>query len=287
MIQRVTDRKTNFNNADFITKYWLFSYGKYLYYLFFSIMYRFCGAFAHTVLVNGSFTRDHIVDLWKCEPKLCYPPVCLSLYRCEKSSAESLWADSRKVNVVSLGQFRPEKNHREQLETLAILKKKHSVFLYMIGGIRNEDDEMLVRGLCDYAEGLGLKKDKDFVIVSNATNAIVKKILAKCMFALHTMVDEHFGIAVVELMSGGILTVAHKSGGPLFDIIGNENGRVGFLGENANEYAQIITEVLELRPEERNAIRSRTMRHIKQFNECSFYENMLLYTKVVLNDSLL
>lgn len=36
---------------------------------------------------------------------------------------------------------------------------------------------------------------------------------------LHTMVDEHFGISVVELLAAGLYVVAHNSGGPRTDIL--------------------------------------------------------------------
>lgn len=36
---------------------------------------------------------------------------------------------------------------------------------------------------------------------------------------LHTMIDEHFGIALVEFLASGLLVVAHNSGGPKSDIL--------------------------------------------------------------------
>ena len=33
------------------------------------------------------------------------------------------------------------------------------------------------------------------------------------------MVDEHFGINVVELMAAGLIPLTHASGGPLLDIV--------------------------------------------------------------------
>jgi len=50
------------------------------------------------------------------------------------------------------------------------------------------------------------------------------------------MKNEHFGIAVVELMTSGIVTIAHKSAGPLYDIIGGTEKEVGYLAENQSEY---------------------------------------------------
>jgi hypothetical protein len=32
------------------------------------------------------------------------------------------------------------------------------------------------------------------------------------MFGIHTMIDEHFGIALVEMMAAKIILVAHESG---------------------------------------------------------------------------
>jgi alpha-1,2-mannosyltransferase len=54
------------------------------------------------------------------------------------------------------------------------------------------------------------------------------------------MRNEHFGIVVVELMASGIITIAHKSAGPLYDIIGGTDMPVGFLAENEDEYAMFV-----------------------------------------------
>ncbi len=48
--------------------------------------------------------------------------------------------------------------------------------------------------------------------------------LAKASIGLSTMVDEHFGISVVEFMAAGAIPVTHASGGPLNDIVVPFNG---------------------------------------------------------------
>ena len=48
------------------------------------------------------------------------------------------------------------------------------------------------------------------------------------------MWNEHFGIAVVELMAAGLITIAHDSGGPKMDII--QPGMTGYLANTAEEY---------------------------------------------------
>jgi alpha-1,2-mannosyltransferase len=63
------------------------------------------------------------------------------------------------------------------------------------------------------------------------------EIFSKAKVAMHTMKHEHFGIAIVELMSSGIITVAHNSAGPKLDIIGGTKKRVGYLAEDLEDYS--------------------------------------------------
>jgi len=60
---------------------------------------------------------------------------------------------------------------------------------------------------------------------------------------------EHFGIAVVELMSSGIITIAHNSAGPKTDIIGPASSgqspkRIGYLADTAEQYADFAFNAL-------------------------------------------
>jgi glycosyltransferase involved in cell wall biosynthesis len=56
--------------------------------------------------------------------------------------------------------------------------------------------------------------------------------MGRAKVGLHTMWNEHFGIGVVEYMAAGLIPVAHKSGGPLMDIVTDYNneptGRIIF-----------------------------------------------------------
>ena len=58
------------------------------------------------------------------------------------------------------------------------------------------------------------------------------------------MMQEHFGIGIVEMMAAGLYTIAHNSGGPLKDIIGGHNKTCGRLAITPKEYAQAIIEGL-------------------------------------------
>ena len=54
------------------------------------------------------------------------------------------------------------------------------------------------------------------------------------------MKDEHFGIAIVEMMSAGLVTIAHASGGPKHDIIGHSDDLIGYLASTTEEFTQFV-----------------------------------------------
>ena len=109
--------------------------------------------------------------------------------------------------------------------------------------------------------------------------------------ALHTMRDEHFGIAVVELMSSGVITIAHDSAGPKRDIIGVAPKKAGYLANGADQYAFILKYVLlhfdsddlvALRREARSYVRDKfsvaTFKHnfIEHFRPLLHYRSRIL-----------
>ena len=83
----------------------------------------------------------------------------------------------------------------------------------MMGGVRGPEDERLLRDLRQMAVDMQLRNTVQFM-VSQPRDEILK-VFAKAKVGLHTMEEEHFGIAVVEMMSAGLVTIAHASGGPL------------------------------------------------------------------------
>jgi alpha-1,2-mannosyltransferase len=81
---------------------------------------------------------------------------------------------------------------------------------YMIGSVRGPDDERIVEELKDLAKKLGIEDKISFEI--NKDMSDVHSIFKQAKVAIHTMKFEHFGIAVCEMMSAGIITIAHDSG---------------------------------------------------------------------------
>lgn len=131
MLQRVRERRAQYNNGAFISSSTTISFMKLMsvssfsltpsYYRLFSALYGLVGRCADLVLVNGTWTYNHIVSQW-CQPDsrilgapsraetfIVYPP-------CDTTEHRQLGVGTRRERViVSVGQFRPEKDHMKQL----------------------------------------------------------------------------------------------------------------------------------------------------------------------------
>lgn len=85
----------------------------------------------------------------------------------------------------------------------------------------------------------------------NAPYDLLVSSLGMAKVGLHTMWNEHFGIGVVEYMAAGLIPVAHKSGGPLLDIVTEYDGKpVGFLADSVETFADALHSALSLSEKE-------------------------------------
>ena len=94
------------------------------------------------------------------------------------------------------------------------------------------------------------------------------EICEKSGIGLHSMFNEHFGISVVENISAGLVTIANNSGGPKMDII--SDGRNGFLAASANEYAELLHQIIKMDNEALRTIRTNGRKEMKKFSDEQF-----------------
>ena len=251
MLATVASQRHSFNNSGVVSRSRVLTRLKIFYYRLFAHLYGFMGRRSDVVMVNSSWTHSHIRQLWS--PRqlfIVYPP-------CDTASFSSLplWRPSDPFRIVSLGQFRPEKNHQAQLRILKEMEEE-KVSLVLVGGCRNTDDEERVQDLMFMAEKLDVANQVEFKI--NLSFSDLLEELEKATATIHTMENEHFGISLVECMAAGCVLVAHDSGGPQQDILVDWEGKpVGYLAATEEEFASHLLEVFHMDKTQREEIAAR------------------------------
>mmetsp|Transcript_18192 Transcript_18192/g.47420 ORF Transcript_18192/g.47420 Transcript_18192/m.47420 type:complete len:476 (+) Transcript_18192:84-1511(+) len=275
MLSRVQNREGSFNNSEAVSRSSTLTTAKLLYYRLFAALYGMVGGCAEVVLTNSSWTHNHIVTLWgrANRTSIVYPP-------CNTADLEANPLEGRLAKVVSVAQFRPEKNHALQLQAFARFVSEYPVHaskveLVMVGGCRNSGDQARVAALEALLAKLNLKHCAK--IVTNAPYPELKRHLREAAVGIHTMRDEHFGIGVVEFMAAGAIPLAHNSAGPRMDIVTPAaDGDTGFLAATEEEYTEALAQVFAMIPADRLAMQRRARQAVKhRFSDEAFREAFL------------
>lgn len=180
---------------------------KLRYYQAFAWIYSWALRRADVVVANGTWTRNHLNQLMNAgwskrrDVEMVYPP-------CDTKSLAGSALDDPRAGFISLAQFRPEKEHATQLRFLRALLDRHpdvvnqfglkATKLTMMGSCRNEGDEARIEMLKTLVAQLALDDHVEFLV--NAPWSEVCQRLASASVGISTMVDEHFGMNVVEFM---------------------------------------------------------------------------------------
>ncbi|KAJ1257848.1 hypothetical protein BS78_10G027800 [Paspalum vaginatum] len=284
MVERVKQHSFMYNNNSRIAgSIWL-SQCKILYYTIFSWLYGLVGSCAHLVMVNSTWTRSHIVNIWKIpeRTKRVYPP-------CDTSALQMLPLERSTIPpiLISVAQFRPEKAHGLQLEAFALaLQRLDPDFpkpkLQFVGSCRNKEDLERLQKLKDRSIELHIDELVEFH--KDISYRDLVQLLGGAIAGLHSMTDEHFGISVVEYMAAGAIPIAHKSAGPMMDIVLDEDGyKTGFLASEKKEYTDAIIKVLRTPESERQEMAAAARKRAQRFSEQRFHEDFTEAVRPILS----
>ncbi|EIW52437.1 mannosyltransferase [Trametes versicolor FP-101664 SS1] len=288
MLSRVRSRAQGVTNSEAISSSAFLSQGKLLYYRVFMYYYAYSLRQARFLMVNSSWTKGHVDSILQHQDILLdtihfLPPLLLlKLFSLKKSqrpkAAQIVYpsCDTRQMSVFSLegrervilsiAQFRrPEKDHAGQLHAFHRFLELYpeyrgsgasAVKLVLMGGSRNVGDATRVESLHALAQELGIESQVQFVV--NAKYSEILNWLSRASIGLSTMVDEHFGINVVEFMAAGVIPIAHASGGPLLDIIVPLDGEpTGYHATSPETFAEAFRTVFTLPKAAELAVRQR------------------------------
>jgi len=260
---------------------------KLRYYRLFEKFYRFAGASARLAMANGSWTAGHLQQLWpKTRIVTVFPPC--TYVAPEQAQQEPVLPekDEEPLLIVSIGQYRPEKQHLFQVNVMHKLVLKYPehmgrVRLVMIGSTRGEADEKLRAQVEQSAAQRGLIAMGAIDMPRDVNSAQKTLYLRRAAVGLHTMCDEHFGICVVEYMAAGAVPLSHDSAGPQMDIVvpsmraadlptlQGANESVGMLATTEDEYVECLHTLLS-NPELRESMARRAMLRSRSFSVKTF-----------------
>lgn len=117
MLEQVRERRPTYNNRRLIADSAHVSRIKLIYYRIFAFLYGSCGKCAQIAYCNSSWTRGHIEKIWtlpKSSIHLVYPPCDVKQFL----AMPLVNGDEQTVKtIVSVGQFRPEKDHELQIRS--------------------------------------------------------------------------------------------------------------------------------------------------------------------------
>jgi len=191
-------------------------------------------------LPNSSDTKRKIELMWgKDRCVILYPPCNIEEFYFDDYSKKTR-------TVISVAQFRWEKRQDVQLDAIAYHQKMHpeSTFKFqIIGNARAMESKQILSNLEKKIKDLNIKNTE---LVLDLTIPQLKEHIANAGLGFHTTTIEAFGIAIAEMVAGGIYILAHNSAGPRSDILGHGGKPLyGELFDTDQEFYERLDKLLE------------------------------------------
>ncbi len=152
------------------------------------------------VFCNSNYTKEMILRYWKShevkDPVVVYPPVNLDKFWSDKPLTQ------RCKRVTYVARFIPVKRH-EIMKRLAVDLPAYE--FVSVGGLIDAEKAWFNK----FSENLPL----NYSLKTNLPGSELRDILHYSRIYVHLMEGEHFGIAPVEGLASGCVTLVHNSGG--------------------------------------------------------------------------
>lgn len=220
------------------------------------------GLATNVSLANSEFVAGRIRDVHGTGSEILYPPV--------PGGFPAIPWEARVEGIVALGRMHGVKRWDLAVEIVDRLRSQGvDVSLTLIS--HRDDREFGAR-----LDALAATRPWFQILYDLPRERMVEEV-ARHRYGLHTMEDEHFGIAPAELQRGGCITFVHRSGGPM-EIVGR---REELLFDNAEQACERIGQAVqdaELQYELRCYVAERG----KYFSEGRFCEQLRGHVRALL-----
>jgi glycosyltransferase involved in cell wall biosynthesis len=173
-----------------------------------------------TIIANSNYTRNAIKKVWNIDSTVIYPPCPQYSFPLE-DKIKKIEKDTK--TICSLGRFVPEKEYETILQ---IARQRPQLKFELIGGVAEDK--------ISYLNNLKNKASKNVTFHVNATENQKMEILKRSKILVHSFKGEHFGIALIEAMSAGLIPISHNSGAAKEDNMVDEKFRYNDLDSALN-----------------------------------------------------
>jgi glycosyltransferase involved in cell wall biosynthesis len=158
-------------------------------------------------LVNSDWTGAKVRERHAIEAMTLYPPV-------PGVSPEVPWED-RENGFVCIGRIAPEKELEKTIDILAAVRSRGwDIHLHIIGSKENSRYyKRILQRRQENASWISLEE--------NLSREELLSLVSSHRYGIHGTAEEHFGIAVAELMRAGCLVFVPRGGGQI-EIVGGD-----------------------------------------------------------------
>jgi len=218
------------------------------------------------VLTNSTWTAHMVYTAHHVYPDILYPPVDIEYFNIVSQN------DNREKLVVTISRFTPEK----KLDKIIKVAKELPDYTFILVGSTGPGSEKIIESL--YA----LKEENQVYNVElkpNLPRRELRELMGRAIFYLHPEFSEHFGIAVVEAMSAGLVPIVYRDGGAWYDAVSKISDMLGY---NDIEEAPRIIKTLEDNMDLYIRLREKAVEISKLFNYGNFKKNLLEKVNYVL-----
>jgi len=177
-------------------------------------------------LVNSDWMGQRVKEAYGIETKTVYPPV--------KNDFPDVSWEEREEGFVSIGAVTPGKRVENMISIIARVREAGiPVHFHIIGGCADHTYCKKIMQLC--------KQNSEWLSwEGQLPREELTRLVAKHKYGIHGMPNEHFGIAVAELVKAGCITFVPNSGGQM-EIVNDPR----LLYANVDEAAENILYVLQ------------------------------------------
>ncbi|KAJ8668427.1 hypothetical protein QAD02_010090 [Eretmocerus hayati] len=237
------------------------------------------GRVADVVMVNSSWTKENILNIWNCPQKahIVYPPIGLENLM---KRADSCLDKKNQFRIMNASEFKPENNHELILRALnkARLKIKRNIMdevrLVLIN-LSSEPCESYVQRLKEIVKQQDLEDYVKIYPQSMHSNRLEEELI-KATFGIYAKVDDEFGSDLIAGLTTGQIMIVHASGAAKAELINTEDeSRSGYLVKTVDDYAHALEEALHLSPADKRRMQKASRRIADQFSRFAFQKEFL------------